>query len=91
MLFVTTDGCQNILAVKPPFKPSEISIDPQNVDVLIGSAENDPKKRLWISTDFGLRWEAVEEYIEAVAVGKETLDVVDGRKNVLKIISELRN
>lgn len=65
----------------PPFVPFEISVDPQTTNVLFGREENDQKRRLWISMDFGLSWKAEEEYVMSATFGRHpTLDIVNDSK-----------
>ena len=76
-LFTTTNYGQTFTPIRVQFKPKTISIHPTKPTVVLAMDENDLRKRLYISKDFGFSWRMIQEGVKTFFWGTGKLDQPD--------------
>lgn len=72
--FTTTDYGKTFRTLSVPFRPKTIQIHPSNPNVVLGMDEEEPRKRLYVSTDFGYNWRMMQEGVKAFHWGNKDYD-----------------
>ncbi|XP_071492134.1 sortilin-related receptor-like [Diadema antillarum] len=77
LVTTTEDFGQTFHTYSTPFKPTNIYTHAANPDIVLGLDENDERKRLYVSMNFGATWRLVEEDVKSFNWGVEPKDPVD--------------
>lgn len=76
-IFTTTDYGVSFTPIKLDFKPKTVSIHPTKPTVVLGMDDEDARKRLYVSQDFGFTWRMMQEGVKTFNWGSEDLDGPD--------------
>ncbi|CAG2199306.1 unnamed protein product [Mytilus edulis] len=72
--FTTKDYGKTFRTLSVPFRPKTIQIHPSNPNVVLGMDEEEPRKRLYVSTNFGYNWRMMQEGVKAFHWGNKDYD-----------------
>ncbi|KAL0117855.1 hypothetical protein PUN28_008920 [Cardiocondyla obscurior] len=94
LIFMTWNNGLTIQRVTVPFHPSEVSFYELDQRVLVALDKIDPARKLWLSTDRGLTWVPIHQFVKAFFWSPYRVLLVErtepsGLNTVLKL--DLRN
>ncbi|XP_046384172.1 sortilin-related receptor-like isoform X2 [Ischnura elegans] len=65
VIYTTKDHGKHFEMVKLKFHPTDISFNEEEPLTFLAYDKTDPKKKLWVTQDFGSTWTLVQEYVKA--------------------------
>ncbi|XP_072342495.1 sortilin-related receptor [Scyliorhinus torazame] len=73
-LWITFNFCNDIHGLQIPFSPTDILMNSQNLNLVLGYDSSHTNKQLWKSDDFGRTWILIQEHVKSFYWGVKPYD-----------------